>query len=240
MTISLGTVRNARSVPHGLLAMEIAATAAAPVTLQDHLAALQPFATRQSFGRNATIFDEGDPVDCVYKVVSGVVRQCRYAPDGRRHIVDFALPGDLIGLHECADQPFAAEAVTAASLVAYPRGAFDRLAARDPAIQTRIVCHLSAALLETQRHLFVVGCQSARERVASFLLRLAERLDIAPGVRFEPPMGRRDIADHLGLTIETVCRSITQLKIEGAVAVPSARQLVLTNVPALRRIALES
>ena len=88
-----------------------------------------------------------------------------------------------------------------------------------------------------QRHLVVLGCQSAKERVASFLLLLTDRSGTKPGDRLDLPMGRQDIASHLGLTIETVCRAITELKREGLIAVPSLNQIVINNSHALRALA---
>jgi CRP-like cAMP-binding protein len=83
----------------------------------------------------------------------------------------------------------------------------------------------------------VLGCQSAKERVASFLVLLADRSRAEPGDRLDLPMGRQDIASHLGLTIETVCRAITELKREGAVIVPSLNQIILKDLQGLRTLA---
>jgi CRP/FNR family transcriptional regulator, nitrogen fixation regulation protein len=211
-----------------------------PLTLNDHLRALQPYSARRHFSRNETIFSEGDPADTVYKIISGTVRICRHTSDGRRHIADFAMPGDLLGFLECADQPATAEAVTEVTLIAYPRTRFDRLAESSPAVRSQVLCHLSASLLEARHHLFVLGCQCAKERVASFLLRLADRTDVMPGERLDLPMGRQDIADHLGLTVETVCRAISALRGEGLVTVPNSHQLILNDIEALRVLAVEA
>jgi len=210
-----------------------------PLTLADHLRSLQRYSARLHFARNEMLFDEADPADHVYKIVSGTVRLCRHTPDGRRHITDFLLPGDMIGFLECADQPAMAEAVSPVTVIAYPRNRIDALAETDPSIRARILCHLSSNLLEAQRQLFVLGCQNAKERLASFLLRLADRTDVMQGDRLDLPMGRQDIADHLGLTIETVSRAITTLKAQGYLVVPNTHQLILANVPALRALALE-
>jgi CRP-like cAMP-binding protein len=210
-----------------------------PVTLNDHLAALQPFATLQHFLRNETIFCEGETADQIYQIAGGTVRMCRHTSDGRRNIIDFLLPGDLIGFLECPDQPATAEAVTDVTLMSYPRSGFDRLAASNPVIHSRVLCHLSANLLEVQQHVFVLGCQNAKERVASFLVRLAERMDIAAGDRLDLTMGRQDIADHLGLTVETVSRAISALRADGIVAVPNSHQMTLLDMRVLRGLAIE-
>ena len=211
----------------------------APATLNDHLRALQPFGSRQRFERNETIFAEGDPANCVYKVLSGTVRIFRHAADGRRYVFDFMMPGDLIGFLDCGNQPVTAEAVTEVTLISYPRSSFDRLAASSAEVRTRLLGHLSANLLAVQQHLFVLGCQNAKERVASFLLRLADRNDVGSGQRLDLTMGRQDIADHLGLTIETVCRAIAVLRNDKLVTVPNTHQIILNNISALRAVAIE-
>jgi CRP/FNR family nitrogen fixation transcriptional regulator len=211
-----------------------------PVTLNDHLRTLHGYSTRHHYRRGETIFAEGEPADRVYKIMVGTVRLCRYTPSGRRHITDFVLAGDLLGFSECANQPMTAEAVEDVTLISYPRSCIDRLAAYNPDIRAHLVSHLSENLLEAQNHLFVLGCQTAKERLASFLVRLADRIDLTPGETLDLPMGRQDIADHLGMTIETVCRTISMFKNEGIVSVPGAHELVLRNMSALRTLAVEN
>ena len=210
-----------------------------PLTLTDYLRRIQDFGARLHFQRNEILFTQDDGADYFYRILSGTVRLCRYMPDGRRYIVDFNMPGDVIGLTESPDHPVSAEAVTDVIMVAYPRVCFDRLAKECPELRAQHLCHLSANLLSAQQHLFVLGCQKAKERIASFLLRLADRMDLGHGDRLDLPMGRQDIADHLGLTIETISRSITALREEGAVLVPNTHQLVLRDMSILRALAAE-
>jgi CRP-like cAMP-binding protein len=153
--------------------------------------------------------------------------------------VDFLLQGDLMGFVESPDLPISAEAVDEVTLIAFPRIFFDRLAEENPAVRIQLLCHLSANLMTAQQHLFVLGCQKARERVASFLLRLADRSDLACGDRLDLPMSRQDIADHLGLTVETISRTITSLRSDGTVLAPNASQIVLRDIAALRTLAAE-
>jgi CRP-like cAMP-binding protein len=87
--------------------------------------------------------------------------------------------------------------------------------------------------------MFVPGCQKAKERVASFLLRLADRMDLVSGDRLELAMSRQDIADHLGLTMETISRMITALRNEGAILIPNTQQIVLRDMAVLRSLAAE-
>jgi CRP/FNR family nitrogen fixation transcriptional regulator len=208
-------------------------------SLSDYLQTIQDYGSRQHFDRNESIFIQGDAADRVYRLVSGTVRLCRHAPDGRRHIVEFLLPGDLMGFVESPEQPVSAEAVSDVTVVAYPRACFDRLAAESAAVRSQLLCHLSENLQSAQQHQFVLGCQKAKERVSSFLLRLAERMDILCGDRVDLPMSRQDIADHLGLTIETISRAISALRGDGVLLVPNAHQLILRDMAMLRAFAAE-
>jgi len=207
-----------------------------PVTMNEHLHMLREFSTRQQFSRNETIFNEGDAADHVYKIISGTVRLCRHMPDGRRHIADFMLPGDLVGFAECAEHPLTAEAITIVTLTSFPRSQFDRLGDCDPQVRANLLSLVSTSLLTAQQHLFVLSCQNAKERLASFILRMAARADVLSGDRLDLSMGRQDIADHLGLTIETICRAIASLKSDGAIAVPNSHQLILKDIGALRAL----
>jgi CRP-like cAMP-binding protein len=208
-----------------------------PANLQVHLSVLNTFAANLRFARNETIFQEGDRAHFIYRIVSGTIRLCRHTPDGRRHIAEFALPGDLFGVFGGTDQAFTAEAVGDVVIVAYPRVQFDRLSERDPRFRANILAHLSTHLVTAQLHTFWLGCQNAKERLASFLLRHAERTGAIDTGKLDLTMGRQDIADHLGLTIETICRAVTQLKNEGVIVVPNNHQIVLRNVEALCELA---
>ncbi|MGZ6021966.1 MAG: Crp/Fnr family transcriptional regulator [Rhizomicrobium sp.] len=212
----------------------------ASTSLGAHLRELQPFSTRQHFERDETIFHEGDRADRVYRVISGMVRICRHTPGGARHIADFILPGELIGFADYANHPFSAEAVTPVTMTGYTRSSFERLAATTPAVRMQLVSLLTEALLNTQNQLFILGSQAAKQRVASFLLRLADRADVSTGERLDLDMGRLDIADHLGMTIETVCRVIAALRDDRIVTVPNSHQLILNDLRALRALAIES
>jgi CRP/FNR family transcriptional regulator, nitrogen fixation regulation protein len=208
-------------------------------TLTDHLQAIQAYGARQHYQRNETVFNQGDTADQVYRILDGTVRLCRHMPDGRRYIVDFLLPGDVMGFVESPDQPVSAEAVTEISVIAFPRACFDQLARENSDMRQQLLCHMSASLQTAQQHLFVLGCQKANERVASFLLRLGDRLDVPCGARIDLTMSRQDIADHLGLTIETISRAITALRSAGIILVPNAHQLIVRDSIALRALAAE-
>ncbi len=189
------------------------------------------------FARNDVIFDRDDTADRFFKVIDGTVRLCRHLACGRRHIVEFAMPGDLIGLADGLRQPLAAEAVTDAIVIGFSRANLERHAGAEPSVQADLRALMSTKLHNAQQQLCQLGHTTARQRMASLLLRMAARLDVAPGAMFALPMGRLDIADHLGLTVETVCRALTRLKSDGLVRMPSAHQFVLSDVAALCALA---
>jgi len=210
-----------------------------PVTLCEFLRNTQPFSVRESLPRNTTIYSEGDSTDQIYEVVSGTIRLCKHTPGGRRHVLDFVLAGEIFGLIEHSEHTMSAETVGDVTLASYSRGRLDRLAAGNAVVRRRIQSAISDNLLTAQQQLLILGCQDSRERLASFFLRLAERIGLEPGNRLELPMGRQDIADHLGLTIETICRTVRILHRAGVVSVPNAHELILTDLPALRALAVE-
>jgi CRP/FNR family nitrogen fixation transcriptional regulator len=205
--------------------------------LLDDLRGIEQFSARARFAKNETIFNEGDNVGHAYKIVRGMVRLCKHTQDGRRQIADFLLPDTIFGIIDRGEYGFSAEAVTDVVLIAYPRIQIDRLSATTAGVADRIFAVLTEQFMAMQRHLVVLGCQSAKERVASFLLLLTDRSGAKPGDCLDLPMGRQDIASHLGLTIETVCRAITELKREGLIAVPSLNQIVVNDSQALRALA---
>ena len=207
-------------------------------SLQNCLTRLHGCSLRQKFAKNTTIFAEGDNAGRIFRIVDGVVRICKHTADGRRHIVDFALAGELFGVVEDDRHELTAEAVNDVVLVSYPKSLVDQLGAADPDMRRHLLAHLYRNLLTMQRHLVMLGCQDAKERLSSFLLRLAERTGATDGGKLDLAMGRQDIADHLGLTIETICRAIRDLKNQGIVTTPAAHQFVLSDLRALQALAI--
>lgn len=224
-------------LPRAIIAQAIAQSE--PVTLREYLRKTQPFAVRQTLPRNHTVFSEGDSTDQVYELVSGVIRLCKHTPGGRRHILDFVMPGEIFGLMEHSEHTMTAEVVGDVVLMSYSRNQLDRLSATDPVVRRRVLTAVSDNLLAAQQQLLILGCQDAKEKIASFILRLADRTDLKAGARLALPMGRQDIADHLGLTIETVCRAIRALHRAAIINVPNTHELILTDMRALRALAIE-
>jgi len=188
------------------------------------------------FPRSSMIFAEGETSQNIYRVLEGVTRSFRIFMDGRRHIAGFSFTGDFLGLGLQDEHGLSEEAVTDVALILYSRKQIELLAESDPAIHKYIVKALVDGLAESQSRLVMLGQQNAEERLAWFLLRKASRLaEGRPLV--DLPMGRQDIADYLGLTIETVSRVFTRLKRKRLIDIFNFHQIRILNEPALQSLA---
>jgi CRP/FNR family transcriptional regulator, nitrogen fixation regulation protein len=194
---------------------------------------MQLMGAMMSYPRNAEIFGENEPADYVYKVVSGAIRTYKILNDGRRQVSGFYLPGDIFGLQFADEHTFSAEAITDTKVLVVKRSALTSLAERDASIGKELLNLTSRELRRMQDRVLLL-VKSAQERVASFLLEMAERACANNIV--ELPMSRQDIADYLGLTIETVSRTLSGLETAAAIEVPSSRRIVLRNRSALNRL----
>jgi len=183
------------------------------------------------FSRNEEIYGEDEPADFVYKVVSGAVRTTRILSDGRRQIADFHFVGDVFGLEAGETHSLCAEAITDCRIALVKRIAVDRATDRDSLAARELWGVTARDLRRLQDHMLLLGRKGAMERIAAFLLDMSARTGERLAV--DLPMSRSDIADYLGLTIETVSRSLTQLERDGVVALPSFRRVELLNRAAL-------
>ena len=187
-----------------------------------------------SFSRNEEIYGEAEPADYLYKVVSGTVRMYKVLKDGRRQIGAFYLPGDMFGLEPGDDQhASSAEAISDVTVLVFKRSAVLALATRDSDVAGQLWEMTARELHRANDHMLLL-IKSAEERVASFLLEMAGRGSETDAVTL--PMSRQDIADFLGLTIETVSRTITHLEHARAIALPSSRRVALRNRAMLSRL----
>jgi CRP/FNR family nitrogen fixation transcriptional regulator len=186
-----------------------------------------------SFARNAEIYGENEPAEYLYKLVSGSVRTSKILNDGRRQIGAFYLPGDTFGLEVGSEHALAAEAITDAKVIVVKRSAVEALAARDSEVARQLRAVTGRELQRMQHHTLLL-IRSAKERVAGFLLEMAARVKCNDEI--ELPMSRQDIADYLGLTIETVSRTLRVLENSAAIALPNSRRIVLRNHRALCRL----
>jgi len=195
--------------------------------------AMQMMGATMSYPRNTEIFGDNEPADYLYKIVSGSVRTYKILSDGRRQVGDFYLPGDIFGLEFADEHTLSAEAITDTKVLVIKRNALNALAGRDASVARQLFALTGRELGRVQAHVLLL-IKSAQERVASFLLEMAQR--VPAGNSIELPMSRQDIADYLGLTIETVSRTLTTLESTAAIAVPTSRRIVLRNLGALNRL----
>ena len=214
----------------------VASRAVRPLpTVNSHPAhsSIEMMGASMPFARNAEIYGQNEPAEYLYKVISGTVRTYKVLNDGRRQIGSFYVAGDMFGLEIGDDHSFSAEAITDCKVLVIKRSSVINLAARENDVAHQLWAMTAAELLRVQDHIMLL-IKTAQERVAGFLLEMAKR---APaGNEIDLPMSRQDIADYLGLTIETVSRTLTQLENSAAIAVPSSRRIVLRNRAALTRM----
>ena len=191
--------------------------------LKRTLSALQrgPF----RFCRNNVIAAEGDVTDYIFFVIKGVIRSCKIFENGARSIVAFYVPGDVFGWSDLTHS-LSIEAATDTELLFVKRSAFLSIASREIRVANFLLTATSNKLRRAQEHGLLLS-RSAKCRVAKFLIDLWTRLGKAKYL--DVPMSHQDIADHLGLTIETVSRAITDLERSGLITRVSRQQLLLQN-----------
>lgn len=189
--------------------------------------------TRLTFARDEEIYAQDDEVEMFYRVVRGVIRTSRLTADGRRQVGDFYYAGDVFGLEPGPDHRFAADALVDCEVQMVRRAAV-RAYAGDAEVDRAILEATNREMERLQEHVLMLGRKSARERVASFLMSLAQR---QADEQVNLPMGRQDMADYLGLTIETVSRMLTQLQGEAIVEFPSSRRFQVRKWTALEALA---
>jgi len=193
----------------------------------DMIGAVMPFA------RKAEIYGERERVDYLYKVLKGSVRTCKVLRDGRRQIAAFHLPGDVFGFEAGDRHTLSAEAIVDCQLLVLRRASVAALAARDSSVAAQLWAMTVAELHRAQDQVMLV-VRGAQERVAGFLLEMSRRS--CDSDHIDLPMSRQDIADYLGLTIETVSRALTQFKEVKAIALPTSRHIVLLDRDTLTRL----
>ncbi len=194
--------------------------------------AFERLGVRMAYSRDEEIYAQDDEAELLYRVVRGVVRTSRVTADGRRQVGDFYYVGDVFGLEPGPDHRFAAEALTECEVQVVRRAAM-RAMAGDAEVDRAILAATQQEMERLQDHVLMLGRKSARERVASFLMSLAAQRD----GQVDLPMGRQDMADYLGLTIETVSRMLTQLQGEQIVEFPTSRRFQVRKWTALEALA---
>jgi CRP/FNR family transcriptional regulator, nitrogen fixation regulation protein len=201
----------------------------------DALVAFEAIGSRRSFARNEEIFAEDDTADCWFRVISGAVRVCKLLADGRRHIAEFHFSGDCFGLDNRPQRLYSAEAVGEVIVMRYPRRATERLIDANPSLDRCLRDMAMRDFANAQSRMLLLGRMSACERVATFLQDMLDRREARRVL--DLPMSRNDIADYLGLTIETVCRVLSAFKRNGTIDIPSPHRIELRDRAALAAIA---
>lgn len=164
------------------------------------------------YGAGETVVFESDAAASVFSLTSGLLRLSKLLPDGRRQIAGFLFPGDFLGITMEEEHAFTAEAVAPSTLCRFPRARFDAFVAQHPSLESRLYAIAAHELAAARQQLVLLGRKTATERVASFLMMLAGRCCSPDGRELELPVSRSDMADYLGLRIETVSRELTGLK----------------------------
>jgi CRP-like cAMP-binding protein len=201
----------------------------------ESLSALDRIGRAVSLSRGETLFYEGDAALNCFKVISGALRSCRVLTDGRRHIAEFFLPGDFVALGAEEAYRFTVEAVTDTKLMRYPRHSIEQMTEAQPRLNRCLPDLLCRSLSAAQQQMLLLGRKNAVERMASFLLMMAGRA--SDGECVSLPMTRSDIADHLGLTTETVSRIFGQLKSQRVIQLNGASEVLVKDIDALEDLA---
>jgi len=185
------------------------------------------------------LFHEGDREGNIYRIERGLVGLYKLLNDGRRQIISFRFPGDVLGSDTVAEQYCSAEAVTEVTLRSLPREAAHRRMKSEPAFTSEIIELLSQELANTRSQITVLNRRSAIEKLAAFVLELWRRQSAksSSGNRLRLELSRTDIADFLGLTIETVSRNLTKLRQRGIIDLPQVHTLVIVDQARLEELA---
>ncbi len=210
----------------------------------DELAFLARVAQRLTLAAGTALIEEGEPAQYFYNINSGNIRLFKSLPDGRRQITGFAGPGHFLGLAATGKNVFSAETMEPVQLCRFSRTAMASMFEEFPVLERKLLDVAMHELVLSQQQMLLLGRKTAIERIASFLLSWAERQEICaagtlpkPNTTMKLPLSRTDLADFLGLTIETVSRSLSYLKRDGLIEIPNIHEIVLLRPQALSDIA---
>ena len=200
------------------------------------LSPVQIFLSEYKYRRGAEIFGESEPADYVYQVAEGAVRSYKLLSDGRRQIGAFHLVGDIFGLENGPAHRFTAEAIVDTIVRLVKRISLEQVAEADTLVARDLLSMTTSNLQHAENHMLLLGRKTSLERVAAFLLEMDRRL--SPAGVMALPMYRRDIADYLGLTLETVSRALSCLHEKGIIDFigQTQRQIVLRNRSGLAKL----
>ncbi len=212
---------------------------------EEELVHMNRIAHRKLVTAGETIMSDEEPAEFFANVVSGVVKLTKTLADGRQQIVGLLFPPDFLGRAYSENNPYFAEAATDVEICCFPHDGFERLLKAYPGLEHRLFAKTLDELDSAREWMVLLGRKTAQEKVASFLLLLARRAGMtgcshgSSGLfpQFVLPLTRADIADYLGLTIETVSRQITKLKSSGIISLADNRIFSVPDMDRLRRAA---
>ncbi len=207
----------------------------------EELAGISKIARQRHIKPGQTILSDEEDAEFFANIVAGTVKLSKTLADGRQQIVGLQFSPDFLGRAFGAENPFFAEAATNVELCCFPRDGFERLLKEYPGLEHRLFKHTLSELDAAREWMLLLGRKTAEEKVASFLLMIASRVpnigckhsDELNFVTFELPLTRADIADYLGLTIETVSRQFTRLRTQGVIDIVNKREISVPDVDAL-------
>jgi CRP/FNR family transcriptional regulator len=203
------------------------------------LVKLAKHTSRHAYDADQEVMVEGEDVERYANILSGVVKLSKLTTDGRQQIVGLQFAPDFLGRPFRQRSEVAAEAATAVKVCSFPRSVLDQLIAESPELEHRLYQQSLKELDSARDWMLTLGRKSAAERVASFLYMIALNIDPEKspgeaGIEFEIPLKRADIADFLGLTIETVSRQITKLRKSGIIGLENNRTVKISNLARLK------
>ncbi len=202
--------------------------------LPREFALVEKIIARRAAPKNRALMSEGEPNDALFVVVQGSFRLTKHLEDGRRQVTGFLFPGDFAGLRPTPANAYAAEALEDSLVCTFPHSFLDTIAADSPGVKDRLIARGQTEYHKAQDHILLLGRKTAQERVAAFI----EMLDKAIGedggedTRFVPlPMSRQDIADYLGLRLETLSRIMGALKKQGVIREAGRHSMLISRRP---------
>ncbi len=208
----------------------------------DQLVALAKTSTKHKISEGAELIGDAERIENYSNVLSGVVKLSKVMADGRQQIVGLQFAPDFLGRPFRAESDINVEAATEVSLCSFPRSAVERLMKEQPELEHRLLQQTLKELDEARDWMLTLGRKTAVEKVASFLLMIARNSHPngqagRQSLSFDLPLKRADIADFLGLTIETVSRQLTKLRAEGVISIENNRHVTIGNLARLEACA---
>lgn len=212
---------------------------------EDELDQLNRIARRRSISAGETIMSDEEPADFLANILAGVIKLTKTLADGRQQIVGLQFAPDFLGRAYSLNNPYFAEAATDVELCCFPRADFERLLKVFPGLEHRLFERSLDELDAAREWMLLLGRKTAEEKLASFILMLAIRAasigctgdELPNEAQIVLPLTRSDIADYLGLTIETVSRQITRLKIDKVIQPLDSRTFLISNIETLAAFA---